>query len=74
MLATLQRLGIVPSFSRLAVSDDNPYPEGLFMTLEYTLSYPKKPCLRIAIPYTRQQNGQCYSTGRATPPGTKHPL
>ncbi len=26
MLATLQKLGIVPSFSRPSVSDDNPYP------------------------------------------------
>jgi hypothetical protein len=25
MLATLQRLGVIPSFSRPAVSDDNPY-------------------------------------------------
>ena len=26
MLATLQRLGVMPSFSRPSVSDDNPYP------------------------------------------------
>ena len=26
MLATLQRLGVVPSFSRPRVSDDNPWP------------------------------------------------
>ena len=30
MLATLQRLGVVPSFSRSSVSDDNPYSESLF--------------------------------------------
>lgn len=30
MLATLQRLGVVPSFSRPSVSDDNPYSEALF--------------------------------------------
>lgn len=29
MLATLQRLGVVPSFSRPRVSDDNPYSESL---------------------------------------------
>ena len=34
MLATLQRLGVVPSFSRPSVSDDNPYSESLFRTLE----------------------------------------
>ena len=33
MLATLQWLGIVPSFSRPSVSDDNPYSEALFKTL-----------------------------------------
>ena len=43
MLATLQRLGIVPSFSRPSVSDDNPYSESLFRTLKYTPSYPSKP-------------------------------
>src|SRR5690606_33448125 len=43
MLATLQRLGIVPSFSRPAVSDDNAYSEALFRTLKYSPAYPKKP-------------------------------
>ncbi len=43
MLATLQRLGIVPSFSRPSVSDDNPYSESLFRTLKYSPSYPSKP-------------------------------
>lgn len=40
MLATLQKLGIVPSFSRPRVSDDNPYSESLFKTLKYCPSYP----------------------------------
>ncbi|HSJ18334.1 MAG TPA: DDE-type integrase/transposase/recombinase, partial [Solirubrobacterales bacterium] len=35
MLATLQRLGVVPSFSRPSVSDDNPFSEALFRTLKY---------------------------------------
>lgn len=43
MLATLQRLGVVPSFSRPSVSDDNPYSESLFRTLKYTPAYPTKP-------------------------------
>jgi putative transposase len=43
MLATLQRLGIVPSFSRPSVSNDNPYSESLFGTLKYTPSYPSQP-------------------------------
>lgn len=40
MLATLQRLGVVPSFSRPSVSDDNPYVESLFRTLKYCPEYP----------------------------------
>jgi len=43
MLATLQSLGVVPSFSRPSVSDDNPYSESLFRTLKYIPSYPSKP-------------------------------
>lgn len=43
MLATLQRLGIVPSFSRPRVSDDNPYSEALFKTLKYCPQYPSRP-------------------------------
>jgi len=43
MLATLQVLGIVPSFSRPAVSNDNPYSESLFKTLKYRPNYPCKP-------------------------------
>lgn len=35
MLATLQNLGITASFSRPAVSNDNPYSESLFKTLKY---------------------------------------
>jgi len=42
MLATLQWLGIVPSFSRPKVSDDNPYSEALFRTVKYRPEYPKK--------------------------------
>ena len=43
MLATMQKLGIVPSFSRPSVSNDNPYSESLFKTLKYTPAYPSKP-------------------------------
>lgn len=43
MLATLQRLGVVPSFSRPSVSDDNPYSESMSRTLKYTPSFPSKP-------------------------------
>jgi transposase InsO family protein len=43
MLATLQTLGILPSFSRPAVSNDNPYSEALFKTLKYRPDYPARP-------------------------------
>lgn len=43
MLATLQWLGVVPSFSRPHVSNDNPYSEALFRTLKYTPSMPQAP-------------------------------
>lgn len=43
MLATLQKLGIVPSFSRPRVSDDNPFSESLFKTVKYCPQYPKNP-------------------------------
>jgi len=40
MLATMQRLGVIPSFSRPMVSDDNPYSESLFKTIKYHHTYP----------------------------------
>ena len=42
MLATLQALGVSPSFSRPAVSNDNPYSESLFKTLKYRPAYPRR--------------------------------
>lgn len=43
MLAKLQDLGVIPSFSRPSVSDDNPYSESLFRTMKYRPEYPEKP-------------------------------
>ncbi len=43
MLATLQNLGVMPSFSRPSVSNDNPYSESLFKTLKYNPGIPEKP-------------------------------
>ncbi len=42
MLSTLQRLGVVTSFSRPRVSDDNPYSEAIFRTLKYRPGYPRR--------------------------------
>lgn len=41
MLATLQFLGVMPSFSRPSVSDDNPFSESLFKTMKYCPEYPE---------------------------------
>ena len=43
VLATLQRLGVVPSFSRPSVSNDNPYSASLFKTLKYRPRYVHLP-------------------------------
>jgi len=40
MLATLQQLGVEASFSRPAVSNDNPYSMSLFKTCKYRPNYP----------------------------------
>jgi len=49
MLATLEELGVVPSFSRPSVSNDNPYSEAMFRTLKYCPNYPDKPFLTLAM-------------------------
>ena len=43
MLATLEKLGVVPSFSRPRVSNDNPYAKSLFRTCKYRPNYPRRP-------------------------------
>ena len=43
MLATMPRLGIIPSFSRPSVSNDNSFSESLFRTLKYCPVYPTHP-------------------------------
>ena len=43
MLGMLQNLGVVPSFSRPSVSNDNAFSEALFKTLKYCPQYPDKP-------------------------------
>jgi transposase InsO family protein len=47
MLVKLEELGVVPSFSRPRVSDDNPFPEALFRTMKYRPSYPDRPFLTL---------------------------
>jgi putative transposase len=42
MLATFQALGIISSYSRPSVSDDNAFPESLFRHLKYVPSFPRE--------------------------------
>ena len=42
MLMKLYELGVMPSFSRPRVSDDNPYSESWFKTVKYHPTYPGK--------------------------------
>ena len=43
LLATLQKLGVMPSYSRPSVSNDNPFSEAMFKTLKYCHFYPENP-------------------------------
>lgn len=45
--ATMERLGVIASYSRPRVSDDNPYSESLFRTLKYRPEYPRRPFASI---------------------------
>jgi putative transposase len=79
MLATLQRLGVIPSFSRPAVSNDNPYSEALFRTVKYPPAYPEGPFASLEaarawvadfVPWYNEQH--CHSSIRFVPPGQRH--
>ena len=43
MVATLEHLGVLASYSRPSVSNDNAYSESLFRTLKYCPAYPTQP-------------------------------
>jgi len=42
MVATLERLGVLPSINRPRVSNDNPFSKALFRTLKYCPAYPSR--------------------------------
>jgi len=65
MLAKLQQLGVVASFSRPSVSDDNPYSEALFRTMKYRPSYPTKPFVSI-------EDARCWVEGFVRWYNTEH--
>lgn len=65
MLATLQNLGVVASFSRPRVSDDNPYSEALFRTLKYRPGFPSQP-------FVSTKTAQCWVDGFVSWYNTEH--
>jgi putative transposase len=65
LLATLEFLGIVPSFSRPRVYDDNPYSEALFRTLKYRPEYP-------TLPFESLQDAQSWVEGFVSWYNTEH--
>ncbi len=78
MLARMQELGVIPSFSRPGVSDDNPYSEALFRTVKYTPTYPGRfGSLRQARAYMERfvqwYNHEHYHSGiRFVTPALRH--
>lgn len=64
MLATLQVLGVTPSFSRPSVSNDNAYSESAFRTAKYRPEFPSRPfasleeARRWAEPFVRWYNDE----------------
>ncbi len=48
MLAKLEQLGVMPSFSRPSVSDDNAFAESVIRTVKYHPSYPDRPFTDLA--------------------------
>lgn len=78
MLATLQRLGVVPSFSRPHVSDDNPYSESLFRTLKYRPDYrscfqdPAEATSWVAGFVSWYNDSHLHSAIRFVTPGQRH--
>jgi putative transposase len=79
MVVTLERLGVLASFSRPGVSNDNPFSESLFRTLKYRPEYPSKPFASIetarawVASFTRWYNTQhLHSSIRFVTPEDRH--
>jgi putative transposase len=79
MLATLQKLGITPTFSRPSVSDDNPYSEALFKTTKYCPQFPSKPFASIdearawVVTFVHWYNEEHLHSGiKFVTPGARH--
>jgi hypothetical protein len=69
LLVTLQRLGVVPSFSRTAVGHDNPYSASLCKTRKGRPSYPEKT---FETPGSAHAWVDTLSTGKTTNTSSPH--
>lgn len=69
LLTTMQNLGVLPSYSRPRVSDDNAYVESFFRTCKYRPDYPAKGFSNIAdarawvLQFVRWYNGEHRHSG-----------
>ena len=79
MLATMQTLGVVPSFSRPRVSDDNACAEALFRTGKYCALWPRRPFASLedarewVLRFTRWYNQEHrHSALRFVTPAQRH--
>jgi putative transposase len=79
MVVTLERLGVLASFSRPSVSNDNPFSEALFRTLKYRPEYPAHPFADLTaarawvLAYVRWYNTEHYHSAiRFVTPDDRH--
>lgn len=75
----MQALGIVPSYSRPRVSDDNPFSEALFRTCKYRPDYPVGGCAGLTaarqwgLSFVHWYNREhCHSAIRFVTPQQRH--
>jgi len=67
MLAKLQQLGVMPSFSRPHVSDDNAFAESVMRTVKYNPSCPIAP---LPLSKPRERGSPLSSLGTTTSTST----
>jgi transposase InsO family protein len=75
----LEELGVLRSFSRPRVSNDNPYSESLFRTVKYRPDYPRRPfrskdeaCLWVAAFVSWYNDPHHHSGIRFVTPNQRH--
>jgi transposase InsO family protein len=66
----LEVLGVLRSFSRLRISNDNPFSESLFRTAKHRSDYPSRPFASkvVACEWVAASNSSCLTNVTAVPP------